>query len=78
MFNYDPAKDWDNRNNPKPHYRLYLDRDGKPCIICVQDFDYMDYEDSRFLSDEGYDTEAEAEVGLLLLRAKAAQILGLL
>lgn len=77
MFDYDLDKD-PNRSNPDPHFRIVKDRDGKPTIIEVQDFDYYDYDDGVFLSYEGYKTKAEAEDGLLLLKAKAAQILGLL
>lgn len=52
------------RMNPDPHYRLYLGRDGHPVVICVQDFDYPDYDDSRFLSPDAWASKAEAESAL--------------
>lgn len=53
------------RYNPEPHYRLYLSpRDNKPTLICVQANDYLDYDDSRFLSPDAWDDEIEAECAL--------------
>ena len=46
------------------HHRLYLGRDGKPTPICVQDFDYRDYDDERFLTTDAYDTELNANIAL--------------
>lgn len=46
------------------HYRLYLDADGEPCVICVQWFDYPDYDASRFLTEDRHLVEAEAEAAL--------------
>lgn len=52
------------RRNPEPHYRLYRDRDGLPVVICVQDFDYPDYDAARFLSPEAWSTEVQANAAL--------------
>lgn len=41
------------------HYRHYLGRNGKPVVICVQWFDYPDYDPARFLSGVAFlDEEA--------------------
>jgi hypothetical protein len=77
MFGYDPALD-PARHNPGVHYRLYLSPHGEGAVvICVQDFDYRDYEDARFLSYESFTTEAEAQDALARLKADAAKVLGL-
>lgn len=52
------------RQRDEPHYRLYLGRDGKPCIIEVQWFDYFDYKADRFLSPDAWDDETEAKAAL--------------
>ena len=49
--------------NDAVHYRHYLGRFG-PKVICVQSFDYFDYEAERFLSTDAWDTELEAETAL--------------
>lgn len=77
MLGYDPDSER-HRYNPEVHYRLYLGRDGKPSVICVQDFDYPDYDQARFLSNRAYTSEDEAQQALRLLRADAATVLGLL
>lgn len=46
------------------HYRLYQSRSG-PVVICVQDFDYLDYDGTKFLSFEAWDNELEAEYALI-------------
>lgn len=68
---YDPVNDHDpHRYNSDVHYRLYLDHKGKPAVICVQDFDYPDYDPARFLSPDAWNNEADAELALsALLRA---------
>lgn len=50
------------RYDREPHYRRYLDRSGKVAVICVQDFDYYDYDASRFLDTRTFSTSAEAVV----------------
>lgn len=62
MTNTDP-----HRFNPDPHYRLYLGRNGRPVVICVQDFDYYDYDASRFLSPDAWDNQADADAALAAL-----------
>lgn len=52
--------DWD-----EVHYRTYLSkRAGEPTTVCVQSFDYTDYDGSRFLDAQAYATEEEAEAAL--------------
>jgi hypothetical protein len=55
---YDP-----HRFNPRVHYRLYNHPDG-PCVICVQDFDYPDYDEDRFMTPDAYDWKDDAEKAL--------------
>jgi hypothetical protein len=65
---YTRDDDWDeHRWNPEVHYRLYVGRDGRPCVICVQDFDYFDYDARLVLSPEAWESEFEAEQELLRL-----------
>ena len=50
------------------HYRIYRSfHDEKPTVICVQNFDYPDYNEDRFLDDECYLNEDEAERKVLIL-----------
>ncbi len=51
--------------NDEVHYRLYVGRDGKPTTICVQWFDYFDYDARLILSPDAWPTEAEAEQALV-------------
>lgn len=47
------------------HYRVYLStRTNTPVTVCVQDFDYYDYEGERFLEKKAYSTEEEAQNAL--------------
>jgi hypothetical protein len=47
------------------HYRLYRGpRDEQPTVICVQWFDYYDYAADRFLTEDRYADEADAEAAL--------------
>lgn len=75
MLSYDLDSER-HRHNPAVHYRLYLGRNGRPCVICVQDVDYPDYDQHRLLSNKAGSTEYEADDALRLLLADAA-ILGL-
>lgn len=52
------------RHRDDVHYRLYLPRDGAPTVICVQWFDYFDYDEAGFLSPEAWDDETDAEQAL--------------
>ncbi|MFB9483343.1 hypothetical protein ACFFSH_28735 [Streptomyces filamentosus] len=47
--------------NSEPHYRRYLRPDGTIHVVCVQDFDYGDYDTSRFVDEDTFPTSAEAE-----------------
>lgn len=77
MLGYDADSDR-HRLNSDVHYRLYFGRNGKPCVICMQDFDYYDLDEKRLLSNAAFDTEREAEDALRLLLLDAATILGIL
>lgn len=51
----------EHRHNRDVHYRRYLAaRDHRITVVCVQDFDYPDYEPSRFIDLQAFDTEEEA------------------
>lgn len=65
------------RYNPDVHYRLYLSHDEGAVVICVQDFDYHNYDDNRFIGYESFETEEAAEVALAKVREDAAKVLGL-
>jgi len=47
------------------HYRLFNSHRGEGgVVICVQDFDYYDYDNSRLIGDHSFKDEAEAERAL--------------
>lgn len=71
-YGVDPETDR-NRTNPDVHYRLYHSANGGPTVICVQDFDYPDYEDERFMTGQAYSSEEDANLalGTYLFRARA-------
>ncbi|MFI2790851.1 hypothetical protein [Kitasatospora sp. NPDC018614] len=48
------------RWNREVHYRRYLSNSGSVVAICVQDFDYPDYDPSRFVDLADFPTEQEA------------------
>ncbi|MFJ4741271.1 hypothetical protein [Streptomyces sp. NPDC088775] len=48
------------RWNREVHYRRYLSNSGSVIPICVQDFDYPDYDPSRFVDLADFPTEQEA------------------
>ena len=75
MLGYDPESDR-HRYQPEVHYRLYQGREG-PTVICVQDFDYPDYDTNLFLSNRSFTTEDDARAALRLLMLDAATILGI-
>lgn len=53
----------DHRGNRDVHYRRYLSlQDHRIIVICVQDFDYHDYEPSRFIDLQAFSTEEEASL----------------
>lgn len=43
------------------HWRRYLDRKDQISVICVQDFDYVDYDPSRFVDLRAFPTEEAAK-----------------
>jgi hypothetical protein len=55
----------------KEYYRLFVDRDDNPCVVCLQPFDEDDYDQKRFINEDRYETEEEAEDALIALKAKA-------
>jgi hypothetical protein len=53
----------DHKYNRDVHYRRYLSlRDHRITVICVQDFDYRDYEPSRFIDLQAFDSDEEARL----------------
>jgi hypothetical protein len=64
-------QNWDDphRHRQDVHYRLYDTVHNGPAVICVQDFDYFDYDGARFLSSEAWDREADAEAALTRMLA---------
>lgn len=73
LYNLDPAKDR-NRTNPDVHYRLYLGSGDHLMVICVQDFDYHDYDQNRFVTYQAWETEEEALAALTTLVDQAHRI----
>ncbi len=69
--------DWDHdphRHNGDVHYRLYMSHRGnQPVVICVQDFDYLDYDARRIMSTDAWATETEAERAYAALLPKIAK-----
>jgi hypothetical protein len=68
---YSTENDWEGdegSNNPGVHFRLYLSSKGNvPTVICVQAFDYYDYDARRILSTKSWATDGEAQDALLEL-----------
>jgi hypothetical protein len=60
------------------YYRLFVDRNDQPCVVCMQWFDERDYDQSRFINEERYKSEEEAELALLTLKTKAGMPLSAL
>lgn len=75
MLGYDPDSER-HRHQRDVRYRLYLGREG-PTVICVQDFDYDDYDTERLLSNRAFTTDENARAALRLLLLDAATVLGL-
>ena len=48
------------RWNSRVHYRRYLRNDGNITVVCVQDFDYPDYDASRFVDLADFPTKQGA------------------
>lgn len=71
------------RHNADAHYRLYLARDRTtgaetPTAVCVQSFDYDDYDPDRFLGHAAYPTDADAQTALRAFLTDCARVLGIL
>lgn len=75
LYNLDPTLDR-NIYNPEPHYRIYHPRDRGVTIVCVQDFDYRDYDYSRFVSYDSFVSEESARTALDTLRGEILRLLG--
>jgi hypothetical protein len=58
-YGLDPDFD-PHRGNPDVHYRLYDSDSYGLTVVCVQDFDYPDYDHRRFVSPEAYADERAA------------------
>jgi hypothetical protein len=52
------------------HWRLFAQVDGDLSVVCVQDFDYRDYEQWRFVGERRFATEADAEAAVTFLRER--------
>lgn len=49
------------------HYRLYRSpHNEQVVVICVQDFDYIDYDEDRFYNEVRYESENQADFALWL------------
>lgn len=73
---YQAEDDWigdPHSGNQAVHYRLYAAPNGV-AVICVQNFDYFDYDARLILSPHAWDSEDDAERALmeLLPAVKAA------
>lgn len=58
----------EHRWNRDVHYRLYDTGERGVVVICVQDFDYPDYDEDSFVSTQAWDSEQQAEEVLSMLR----------
>lgn len=43
------------------YHRVYLTPDGEFSVVCMQDFDEKDYDQSRFVTDARFNTEDDAK-----------------
>ena len=55
----------------KPYWRLFVDRDDEPCVVCLQPFDEHDYDQKRFINQIRYGSSEQAEDALSALKLKA-------
>lgn len=62
--------------NREPHYRRYLRPDGTIHVVCVQDFDYRDYDASRFVDEDTFPTSVQAETAPITECSYVAPTLG--
>lgn len=42
------------------YYRVYRDKDRELCVVTLQDFDEVDYDQSRFVTTQKFDTLMDA------------------
>lgn len=68
----EPALENPHIHNRDVHFRLYATAAG-PAAVCVQSFDYFDYEPERFLTTDAYDDELAANAALNALLSDLAQ-----
>lgn len=73
LYNLDPMDD-PHRHNPDAHYRLYLGSGDHLMVICVQNFDYSDYDQNRFVTYQAWETEEDALAALTTLVDQAHRI----
>lgn len=69
-FDYKAFKEEYEETN-RVYYRLFVDKKDQPVVVCMQWFDEADYDQSRFINKEEYETEQKAEDALLALKLKA-------
>jgi hypothetical protein len=75
MLGYNATYDYANRWNSDVHYRLYWSKRSQSLVvICVQDFDYPDYDDNCFIDYVAYDTQVDADRALALTLAVIAAV----
>ena len=58
-------------SNNEVYYRILLGDDFKFHIVTMQHFDEYDYDQSKFLNDEHYETEIDAQAFLQKEYAKS-------
>lgn len=61
---FDPDYNDPHSYNRSVHYRIYRNKADEPVVICVQDFDYCDYDSDRFLSSLSWGNEQDAQAAL--------------
>lgn len=57
------------------YYRIMFGRDGKVCYPCMQQYDESDYDSDDYITDEIFDTEADAKAEYARLHELALRIL---
>jgi hypothetical protein len=53
------------------YYRLFVNRQDEAVVVTIQWFDEHDYDQSRFINDEHYPSESDAETALISFKQKA-------
>lgn len=57
------------------YWRIYLCSNGQYQPVCMQDFDEYDYDQSKFLNLDKYDSEELAHEGLDAAKLQALKLL---